>query len=326
MNWIKVNESLPKKGKDVLCMMRTDEGKIMPVIRWRSEYDDTVVDSNGFTIYKPTEVEVVAWMEIPKYKHSNSSKKANRSSKSIKTFTVNGISFNMIYVEGGTFTMGATPEQGDDASFHEKPVHDVALSNYYIAETQVTQELWQAVMGNNPSKFRGAKRPVENVSWNECKAFIEKLKQLTRKKFRLPTEAEWEYAARGGNKAQGYTYAGSNTIGNVAWCYNNSYVKGSSHPDYGTHPVKQKKANELGLYDMTGNVWEWCYDWYNSEYYLSSPQMDPIGPSSGSERVLRGGDWGASGRFSRIATRLYYSPTGYTPYFGFRLVLSRLDL
>ena len=313
MDWIKVTESLPEKGKDVLCMMRTDEGKIMPVIRWRSEYNDTVVDSNGFTIYKPTEVEVVAWMEIPKYKHSNSSKKVNRSSKSIETFTVNGISFNMIYVKGGTFTMGATLEQIDDASFHEKPAHQVTLSDYRIGETQVTQKLWQAVMGNNPSCFIGnLQRPVENVSWNECQEFIKKLNQLTHKKFRLPTEAEWEYAARGGNKSRGYKYAGSNTLDDVAWYDGNS---GGT-----THPVKQKQANELGLYDMSGNVLEWCQDWYGD--YLSSPQTNPAGPSDGDFRVLHGGSWHSLTWYCRVSSRLNFTPTNRCSNLGFRLVLT----
>lgn len=323
MNWIKVTESLPEKGKDVLCMMRTDEGETMPVIRWRSEYDDTVVDSNGFTIYKPTEVEVVVWMEIPKYKHSNSSKKVNRSPKSIETFTVNGISFNMIYVKGGTFTMGATAEQGIDAYSEEKPAHQVTLSDYRIGETQVTQELWHAVMGSNPSGLTGnLQRPVEKVSWDDCQVFIKKLNQLTGKTFRLPTEAEWEYAARGGSQSRGYKYSGSNTISAVAWYIVNCYDKGSSHPDYGTHPVKQKQANELGLYDMSGNVWEWCQDWYNSEYYSSSPQMNPTGPSSGSYRVIRGGGWYNIARSCRVSYRFNYTPTYSNFNLGFRLVLT----
>lgn len=310
--WIKVNESLPEKGKDVLCMMRTDEGKTMPVIRWRSEYDDTVVDSNGFTIYKPTEVEVVAWMEIPKYKHSNSSKKANRSSKSIETFTVNGISFNMIYVEGGTFTMGATPEQSSNAEYDEKPAHQVTLSDYYIGETQVTQELWQTVMGSNPSECKGAKCPIERVSWKDCQKFIKKLNQLTGKTFRLPTEAEWEYVARGGNKSRGYIYSGSNNIDDVAWYISNS--------DDNTHPVGQKQANELGIYDMTGNVGEWCQDWYGD--YSSDPQTNPVGPSSGSYRVIRGGCCEYNEQMCGISRRVFQEPTRRSFYFGFRLVLT----
>ena len=227
-------------------------------------------------------------------------------------FTVNGVSFNMIAVKGGTFTMGATSEQGDDAYSYEKPTHQVTLSDYCIGETEVTQELWQAVMGSNPSNFTGnLQRPVEKVSWNDCQEFIKKLNQLTGKTFRLPTEAEWEYAARGGSQSKGYKYAGSNTIGDVAW-----YTSNSSST---THPVKQKQANELGLYDMSGNVWEWCQDWYDS--YSSTPQTNPAGPSSGSDRVLRGGSWGDYARYCRVSNRYYSAPTYRYSDLGLRLAL-----
>ena len=237
-------------------------------------------------------------------------------------FTAHGVAFKMIRVDGGTFKMGATPEQGDDAYDWEKPVHDVTLSSYYIAETQVTQELWQAVMGSDPSCFTGNQLPVEGVSWHDCQEFIKKLNQLTGKTFRLPTEAEWEYAARGGNKSRGYKYAGSNTLDDVAWYTVNCYDKGEFHPDYGTNPVKQKQANELGLYDMSGNVREWCQDWYNSEYYSSSPQTNPAGPSDGVYRVLRGGSWNGVAGGCRVSYRdggnpdYYYYADG-----GLRLVL-----
>ena len=230
-----------------------------------------------------------------------------------QTFTVNGVSFTMIAVEGGTFKMGATSEQGGDADNDEKPVHNVTLSDYYIGETEVTQELWQAVMGKNPSNFKGNKKPVEQVSWNDCQEFIKKLNQLTGKNFRLPTEAEWEYAARGGNKSQGYKYSGSNTIDNVAWYTSNS---GSQ-----THDVKTKQANELGIYDMSGNVYEWCQDWYGSNYYSSSPETNPTGPTSGSYRVLRGGSWNNRARYCRVSYRGSYYPGFGFNYFGFRLAL-----
>ena len=236
------------------------------------------------------------------------------------TFTVNGVSFNMIAVTGGTFTMGATAEQGSDAYSDEKPAHQVTLSDYCIGETEVTQELWQAVMGSNPSYFTGnLQRPVEQVSWNDCQEFIKKLNQLTGKTFRLPTEAEWEYAARGGSQSQGYKYAGSNTIGDVAWYYDNSYNKGSSHPDYGTHPVGQKHPNELGLYDMSGNVWEWCQDWYGD--YSSGSQTNPNGPSSGSYRVSRGGSWYYDAGHCRVSDRDSSTPTNRDNDLGLRLAL-----
>lgn len=228
-----------------------------------------------------------------------------------ETFTANGVSFKMIRVDGGTFTMGATSEQGSVADNNEKPAHQVTLSTYYIAETEVTQELWQAVMGSNPSNFKGANRPVEKVSWDDCKAFISKLNSLTGKNFRLPTEAEWEFAARGGNKTQGYKYSGSNSLGNVAWYDDNSGDE--------THPVKQKSPNELGLYDMSGNVWEWCEDWFGS--YSSSSQTNPTGASSGSDRVIRGGGWFNYARCCRVSFRNDFTPDFRYDDLGLRLVL-----
>ena len=186
---------------------------------------------------------------------------------------------NMVFVEGGTYMMGATSEQGDDAWDDEKPVHQVTLSSFSIGMYEVSQEEWQTVMGNNPSEFRGTKKPVENVSWEDCQVFIQKLNTLTGKKFRLPTEAEWEFAARGGNKSKNFKYAGSNNYGSVAW-YRNSSGKT-------THDVGQKQPNELGLYDMSGNVREWVHDYY--ENYVDSSLTNPTGTDSGYYHVVRGG-------------------------------------
>ena len=231
-----------------------------------------------------------------------------------QTFTVNGVSFTMMAVNGGTFQMGATSEQGSYANSDEKPVHSVTLSDYYIGETEVTQELWEAVMGSNPSNFSGyPQRPLENVSWNKCQTFITKLRELTGKNFRLPTEAEWEYAARGGDKSKGYKYSGSNTIENVAWYDGNSGWK--------THDVKAKQANELGIYDMSGNVQEWCQDKYGS--YSGDSQTNPTGPSSGSYNVIRGGNWRDGAGKCRVSRRDYsYPGTMYTEV-GLRLCLSQ---
>ena len=224
----------------------------------------------------------------------------------------NGINIEMVKVEAGSFDMGATPEmENPDAS--EKPVHRVTLTNNYnIGKYEVTQALWQAVMGNNPSYFKGEDLPVEQVSWNDCQDFISKLNAMTGKKFRLPSEAEWEYAARGGKKSRGYQYSGSNTLGDVAWNDGNSGSK--------THAVGTKQPNELGIYDMTGNVWEWCQDWYGS--YSSSPQTNPTGAVSGSGRVYHGGSWVSSARDCRSSYRGLSTPGARSFILGLRLVLS----
>ena len=215
----------------------------------------------------------------------------------------------MVYVEGGTFTMGATAEQGSDALDTEKPAHQVTLKGFYICKYEVTQAEWKAVMGENPSHFKGDNLPVENVSWFDCQEFIRKLNELTGKNFRLPTEAEWEYAARGGRRSYGAKYAGDNDIDNVAW------YKGNSNNT--THPVGRKRANELGLYDMSSNVWEWCQDWNGS--YSSSAQTNPIGPSTGSFRVFRSGSWNGTARFCRVSVRYYGTPTRTYNDVGLRL-------
>lgn len=227
------------------------------------------------------------------------------------TYTVGSVPFTMIFVEGGSFTMGATAEQGSDAGSDEKPAHKVTLSPYFICSTEVTQELWLEVMGTNPSDFVGTNLPVERVSWNDCQEFIAKLNELTGMEFRLPTEAEWEYAARGGNKIKGYKYSGSNSVGTVAWYSSNSSGK--------THPVGTKTPNELGIYDMSGNVCEWCQDW-KGDY--SSAETDPVGPSSGSGRICRGGSWYYSATFCRVSDRNSYLPTSNFHTQGLRLALS----
>ena len=206
-------------------------------------------------------------------------------------YSANGITFTMVEVRGGTFMMGATSEQNSDTYSDEYPPHYVTLSNFRIGQTEVTQELWKAVMGNNPSHFQGdLKRPVENVSWNDCQRFINRLNSLTGKHFRLPTEAEWEFAARGGNNGHGYKYSGSNTLGQVAWYWNNIPSQNRGNNGYGTQSVGKKNGNELGLYDMSGNVHEWCQDYYGE--YSNSAQTNPTGPGTGGHHIYRGGSWG----------------------------------
>ena len=207
--------------------------------------------------------------------------------------------------------MGATSEQGD-ADSDERPVHSVTLSDYYIGETEVTQELWEAVMGSNPSRFKGPRRPVEQVSWNDAQIFIARLSQITGYRFRLPTEAEWEYAARGGQLSQNHTFPG--TDGDLA-----SYCWYGSNSKNVTHPVGQLKPNELGLYDMGGNVWEWCSDWMGE--YSAEMQDNPTGPKYGENRILRGGSLNSPSWGCAVSDRCWYLPDYGYGFHGFRLVL-----
>lgn len=218
---------------------------------------------------------------------------------------------NMVDVQGGTFTMGCTSEH-NDCQDDESPAHSVTLSSFSIGKYEVTQAQWQAITGNNPSKFSGCDNcPVENVSWNEIQDFIKSLNEKTGKTFRLPTEAEWEFAARGGNNREGYIYSGSNSLSSVAWFNDNSGSK--------THIVGQKSANELGLYDMSGNVWEWCSDYYGS--YSGSNLNDPKGTSMGSGQVARGGCWLFRANYCRVSNRFKNSRGNRYNILGFRLVL-----
>jgi formylglycine-generating enzyme required for sulfatase activity len=236
------------------------------------------------------------------------------NSKTETTFTVNGVSFKMVDVEGGTFWMGSSNDDYE-ADSDEQPRHQVMMYSFSIGQTEVTQELWMTVMGSNPSYFKGMKLPVESVSWNDCQTFITILNQLTDQQFRLPTEAEWEYAARGGNQSKEYTYSGSNNILDVGW-YNDNC-------DRKTHSVASKTPNELGIYDMSGNVGEWCYDWYQDKYesnnYSLSEFINPSGPFYGNVRVYRGGNWLNTATHCRVAYRDYGNPTNADNCIGFRL-------
>lgn len=236
-----------------------------------------------------------------------------------KTFTVEGVTFTMVAVQAGTFQMGSTKGDAD-----ERPVHNVTISNdYYIGETEVTQALWKAVTGCSPTKDdspwqtslgKGDDYPAYYINYKDVQAFVAELNRMTGETFRMPTEAEWEYAARGGNKSQGYAYSGSNTVGEVAWYEANSGNK--------MHPVKNKQANELGIYDMSGNVLEWCADAYSDSYYSSSPAVDPTGANAGTSFVQRGGCYYYPATNCRNTDRSNSSQTHRYGHFGFRLAMS----
>jgi len=249
----------------------------------------------------------------------------------IKPFVVNNIPFKMIYVEGGRFVMGNATDYSNSSTpaaseirLYEQPAHQVQVSSFYIGETEVTQELWLAVMGENPSKFTAANgyydnltRPVENISWDDCQEFIAKLNEMTGLNFRLPTDAEWEFAALGGTKSMGFTYSGSNTANDVAWYSGNNGAYNSF--EYGTKAVATKAPNELGIYDMSGNVAEWCQDWYAK--YSGTAQVDPTGPDTGTNKVSRNGSCGADAFYIRVTRRIGQNPTVKNGYLGLRLAL-----
>ncbi|MDR3012844.1 MAG: formylglycine-generating enzyme family protein, partial [Chitinispirillales bacterium] len=245
-------------------------------------------------------------------------------SSGVTTITANGVSFDMVFVDGGSFTMGCVDGRDNnvylDCASSESPSHQVTLTNgYYIGKFPVTQALWVAIMDTNPSYFPGdLNRPVERVSWDDIvNYFIPALNALTGRTFRLPTEAEWEFAARGGNDSDGFIFSGGNIIGDVAWYTTNS---GST-----TQAVGGKDPNELGLFDMSGNVYEWVSDWWSSTAYAGreSGVTDPTGPATGSLRVIRGGSWNSYARGCRVSYRSGGTPDNRNNnLLGFRLVLS----
>jgi formylglycine-generating enzyme required for sulfatase activity len=224
------------------------------------------------------------------------------------------LEIEMVFVKGGTYTMGCTSEQNDCGN-DEKPTHQITLNDFQIGKYEVTQKQWTTIMGKNPSYFKGDNLPVEQVSWNDVQVFIQKLNQKTGKKYRLPTEAEWEYAARGASTAltgSAALYAGSNSIDEVAWYSGNSDSK--------TYPVGQKRENALGVYDMSGNVWEWCSDWYGN--YSTGIHSNPKGAPSGTTRVRRGGSWNLVAQYCRVSDRISNYPGYKYSDLGFRLALA----
>ncbi|MDH6309697.1 formylglycine-generating enzyme required for sulfatase activity [Dysgonomonas sp. PFB1-18] len=218
----------------------------------------------------------------------------------------------MVHVQGGSFTMGCTCEQNSDCNDNEKPAHQVTLSDYYIGKYEITQNQWDMVMGSNPSHRKGDNLPVENINWDDIQEFISKINALTGRNYRLPTEAEWEFAARGGNNSRGYKYSGCNNLDSVAWHNGNSSNQ--------SHPVGSKSPNELGIYDMSGNILEWCSDWYES--YSNHTQINPSGPSSGIVHILRGGSWMQEAQICCVSRRLYTFPSNSHIFIGLRLASS----
>lgn len=285
-----------------LCQNLAKEliGDLEPTIRWK-KVSQEIFEIDGVE-YMLDENEIIEFKE----------EKDDFNNNSIITIKVGNVSFDMVKVEAGSFIMGCTDEQVGECDSDERPYHRVTITqDYYIGKFEVTQELYEAVMGVNPSNWKAFDRPVENVSWNDAQEFCNELRRMTGRRFRLPTEAEWEYAARGGKKSTNAKYSGSSSVANVAWYDGNS---GSQ-----THPVGRLRANELGIYDMSGNVWEWCYDWYGN--YSSGSQTDPMGPGSGSDRVNRGGGWLIYAGHCRVSDRGSRTPSFRDDYLGFRVVL-----
>ena len=230
-------------------------------------------------------------------------------SQNDKHYNVHGVKFAMKYIKGGTSVMGATKEMGEH---DDEVVHRVKVESFYLGETEVTQELWEAVMGKNPSKFHGKNHPVEWITWDDCQVFIAKLNALTHQHFRLPTETEWEYAARGGCYSKHYRYAGSNSLEEAAWCWKNTVVLKKKH-----QPVLQKKPNELGLYDMTGNVSEWCQDYYNP--YGEDPMQEPANLARRNFRIIRGGSYNHTDYYLRVSNRNIFIHWRHDDNLGLRL-------
>ena len=272
-------------------------------IKYVDEFISMLTTGKDAIIEKPVDKQPSKQITVPaEQKPSLEAPKQKIESPKPKVF----IEPEMVLIEGGSFQ-----RESSNALGLFKKTHTVTLDSFYIGKYPVTQKGWKEIMGSNPSHFKGDNLPVESVSWTDAQNFLTKLNKNTGQKYRLPTEAEWEYAARGGNKSKGYKYSGSNYINEVAWHFGNSKLK--------THSVGSKNPNEIGIYDMSGNVCEWCSDWYDGNYYKTSPRNNPQGPSSGAYRVLRGGSWGSSDSNCRSAYCLSINSDSRNPYFGFRI-------
>jgi len=241
------------------------------------------------------------------------------SNQGVGTPIIDNLVHNMVQVDSGSFTIRIPPKQGYVTDDEETFIHKFTVPSFQLGRYQVTQEEWEVVMGRNPSIHKGAKKPVEYVELKECQEFINRLNIMTGLSFRLPKETEWEFAARGGNNSRCFIFSGGNNLDEIAWYRNNSFKKGESDPVFGTQPVGQKQPNELGLYDMTGNVWEWCSDYYDNQRW--SPLTDADGNALSSSYAIRGGGWKSTTGFCRISCRIKSSPSERRDSLGFRLAI-----
>ncbi|MDR1898177.1 MAG: SUMF1/EgtB/PvdO family nonheme iron enzyme [Prevotellaceae bacterium] len=307
---------IDKTGKEVIPLKYDEVGSLNLALD-REKHNEKFGVINSFS----TGIAKVRinnkWLYIDKQGNEYATEEDARNAISQNNSDLNSCEIDMVFVKGGTLTRACLGGMIGDNFYVFNPIseNDVTLDDFYIGRYEVTQAQWTAIMGNNPSHFKGKKLPVENVSWNDIQIFIQKLNKQTGKNYRLPTEAEWEYAARGGikgkpydyssggTKGDGYNYSGSNNLDNVAWYYGNSEMK--------SHEVGTKKPNELDIYDMSGNVLEWCSDCYK-EYY--------IGPADESKRSCRGGSWANEKKGLHLSMRFNYPPSDRYYYLGFRLV------
>lgn len=304
-------------GEKIYILDETDApDKLLKIKSYASE----LVINQGFQEVHVTYVfnslcYALGWLQAPP---EDITPEVIAESSNYRSIHIGNVSFRMVFVKGASFDMGGTPEQGIFAAFDEKPAINVMLGDFYIGETVVTQQLWEAVMGSNPSHFVGESLPVERVSWDECQKFIDKLNVMTNCKFRFPTEAEWEYAARGGMASQKNKYAGA-TDGNFS-----DFVWSKENSSGCTHEVMTKKPNELGLYDMNGNISEWCEDWYFNSYANGDSKINPHGPVSGANKVYRGGSWDDKKINCRISKRFNMNPIYKNKLVGLRLAATIL--
>ncbi|MCC6463309.1 MAG: SUMF1/EgtB/PvdO family nonheme iron enzyme [Saprospiraceae bacterium] len=303
-----LKKALERKGRIVPILVRSCSWQIHPVFKGLQGLPKNMKPVSSFSERDEAWTEVVGHLhELVETIWAESESPPSNSAISL----VRPDLPDMILVKGGTFIMGSPKTEADRGA--DETQNEVTLSDFAIGKYPVTQQLWQEIMGNNPSHFKGLDLPVEMVSWDDVQDFLQKLNaRYPGLGYRLPTEAEWEYAARGGSQSKGFIYAGSNKLDEVGWCAANSGFK--------TQPVGQKKPNELGLHDMSGNVWEWCADWYGP--YPSDPQTNPQGPESGTNRVLRGGSWDFNPLHCRVACRSDWRPGGRLLIVGFRLASS----